>query len=152
MQPQQNMPSTHEKVTDVHEFLEKILFTNDVTDGDTFLRSRLSNVESPEQEMFFSILEEACWDFTSNISSKKSAQRKLFQEVLDWFFNEHNSSWEGSFEKICEMFDINCNYFRKGIILWVKRKFNEPVPTPEVSLPKINSKVYSKFVDISEII
>jgi len=154
MQLQQTLPSTSnpQPQVDIHEFLQKILFSSDVTDSDNFAHRRSLVFESPEHEMFFAILEEAWWDFTSTINQEKPSARRLFQEVFDWFFNEHKVNWEGSFEHICEMFNFDANYLRKGIIIWVKKKLSEPLRAPEVVIPKVPTRVYPKYVLIASLI
>lgn len=152
MQQQLRSPSTPSSPVDVHEFLSKILFSSDVTDGDSYRTSKSTAGLDSDHELHFAILEEAWWDYKSNIAREKSSQRRIFDEVFDWFFNEHKQTWECSFEHLCELFDIEPNYIRKGIILWTKQYHLKPPPSPEVTVPKIISKVYPKYVSISEII
>lgn len=154
MPQHQKLLSTPSPQVDVHEFLQKILFSNDVTDTEHFTQKRSLVFESPDHRMRFRILEEAFDDYTKNIAQEKNAQKRLFAEVFDWFFNEHNSSWPCSFVTICQLFDLDPGYIRKGIILWTKNYFAKPPPPPpEVTVPIQTTKTYpNKYVDIMDII
>ena len=151
--PQQvTLPSTSNSI-DFNEFIQKLLYTNDVTAVESYNRTIRPRAEqTPEHELWFEVFRGAIYDYTQNIEQETSSQKRIFEEVFDWFFNEHVEKWPMSFENICETLNFEPNYYRRLLIVWTKRYFTQSVPVaeePSTIPPKV---VYPKFVDINSIL
>jgi len=139
---------------DFNEFIQKLLFTNDATVVDSFNRTKTASHQSPEQELWFEVLREAIDDYTENIDQETSSQKRLFEEVFEWLFNEHHSRWPMSFENICETLDIEVSYSRRLLIEWTQRHFAQTTSPPPVAvaIPSSPNVTYPKFVSIESIL
>jgi hypothetical protein len=74
----------------------------------------------PEKMLAFAVLEDAISCFQRFSSAQSVRGKARFQEEEDWFFHERSDRLF-SFEKICEVLDLNPDYIRIGLTRWRSR-------------------------------
>lgn len=75
----------------------------------------------------FAVLTDAVECFQKYLGTKSRGGRNLFHEAELWIANG-DRSWPFSFERICEVFDINPDYLRLGLAEW--RRAHESRTSP----------------------
>lgn len=71
-----------------------------------------------------SVLEEGVACFQKNLLAKSKKARAAFQEAEEWIFDDRED-WVFSFRVICETFDIDPQWLRKGLMKWKRRTLNK---------------------------
>ena len=71
----------------------------------------------PEKMLVFAVLEDAITCFQKFSSAQSVHGKARFQEEEDWFFHERSDRLF-SFEKVCEVLDLNPDYIRAGLTRW----------------------------------
>ena len=108
-------------MSDTNEFITA-LFTDDPDNEESYYRTNLEL--DGEKLLWWEVLKAALEDYKENVNANKSVDRLKFIEAFDWFYNEHQSSYIGSYENICDMFAIDAFYLRKYLILWTKTNYD----------------------------
>lgn len=68
----------------------------------------------PELALMLAVLEDGINCFKENASAASEEKRKLYEEAKEWIFSD-DSDWIFSFVSICEAFDLNPAYVRRGL-------------------------------------
>lgn len=98
-------------------------FSDDPENSNSYYNN---NIElDGEHLLWWEVLKSAFEDYTFNINSSKTADKIKFNDAFDWFFNEHKSNYMGSFENVCDMFNMDPFYIRKYVIQWTKLTYNK---------------------------
>src|SRR5439155_7422742 len=71
----------------------------------------------PEKMLVLAVLEDAITCFQKFSSAQSVHGKARFQEEEDWFFHERSDRLF-SFEKVCEVLDLNPGYIRAGLTRW----------------------------------
>ena len=105
-----------------------ISFEPDILNGHQYFKIFRAQAHfTPEQRLMFAVLTDAVECFQKNMDAKSRAGRSLFIDAEKWLFSR-DTSWPFSFEHICEMFDLNPTYIRRGLARW--RETREPCSGP----------------------
>ena len=97
----------------------------DIQEPDTQIEWQMRNkpVVAPEQRLMMAVLTCAVEDFQKYATATKVSDKRLFRSAEDWIFLK-DPPWEYSFDVVCEYLNLNPDYIRKGLILWLS-KFKE---------------------------
>jgi hypothetical protein len=66
------------------------------------------------RDLMLAVLEDAIRTYVTNVATKTTRQRRLFEEVKAWFDTRGDRA-PFSFETICETFDIDANSLRQRL-------------------------------------
>ena len=88
----------------------------------------------PERRLMVAVLADAIECFQKYATTGTRRGRKLFTDTEQWIASR-DSSWPYSFERICEVLNINANYLRIGLMQWrvaqsatgPRRRIREPL-------------------------
>lgn len=109
-----NARPTHEGRVDLPEDMDTIALSQ-------YLATRGAQSDlQPEKKLMLAMLQDAIDCFRKNLFSNRERKRALFEEADAWIMEE-NDRYLFSFENICEVFDIDPGYLRKGLTAY-KRK------------------------------
>lgn len=105
------------------------LFQADTLISDQYFATlhRKTHLE-PEKRIMLAVLEDGVACFQKHIFARNGKRKALFREAEDWFLEE-NSDQLFSFESICEAFEINPKYLRKGLLQWKQMRLKEGLKT-----------------------
>jgi hypothetical protein len=93
------------------------LFEPDVLASSQYEKYHRRRYPDPEKMLMFAVLEDAIECFQKFSAAQSMRGRARFQEAEDWLFHE-TSDWLFSFEKICEVLNLNPDYIRAGLTRW----------------------------------
>jgi hypothetical protein len=94
------------------------LLQPDVIFPDQYLATlKTKSVMEPEKRLMLAVLEDAVYRFQKNVAAGSELGKEIFAEEKSWFF-ERGANWVFSFESICEAFDIDPDYVRRGLTRW----------------------------------
>lgn len=71
----------------------------------------------PEMGLWIEVLKLAIEDYQKLFKNKKTIE---FQEVYNWFFNNGDKMYLGSFNNVCDMLSINNKKLLKFLINWTR--------------------------------
>lgn len=74
----------------------------------------------PEKKLMLAVLQDAIDCFRKNVFSNREKKNELFHEAEAWILDDDDSDLF-SFENICEVFDIDPAYLRKGLMSYKQR-------------------------------
>jgi hypothetical protein len=76
-----------------------------------------SAVRPPEHRLLYAVLEDAvrCYQVYEGATSPR--RQRLYQEAVDWFASEDDSS-PFTFVAICQVFDLEPDFVRRGMRRW----------------------------------
>jgi hypothetical protein len=81
---------------------------------------RRTTILEPEKRLMLAVLEDAVSCFQDNVLAHSEKKRRISQEAEEWIRGEE-SDWFFSFENICEVFGINPEYVRQGLLRWKEK-------------------------------
>jgi hypothetical protein len=91
------------------------IFEPDALARDQYLEAmRPKGKLEPELALMLAVLEDGINCFKDNASAASEEKRKLYEEAKEWIFSD-DSDWIFSFVSICEAFDLNPAYIRRGL-------------------------------------
>ncbi len=106
------------------DVVRSLLQSEDPTDATEFLKNRISEDQSEEQQLWLDVMVVALWDYRDNLNAKDTISHNLFSEVFDWVFNkQEDSTYLGTFENICIHLDINPSVLRSKLIKYTKQYY-----------------------------
>lgn len=101
------------------------LFQPDTLLADSYLETvRRKSHQEPEKTLMLAVLEDALFCFQKNVLARTEKERALFQKAEDWIMEE-DGDWLFSFDSICEVFEINPRYLRKGLLNWKWKRLED---------------------------
>lgn len=74
----------------------------------------------PEKKLMLAVLQDAIDCFRKNVFSNREKKNELFQEAEAWILDD-DVSYLFSFRNICELFDIDPAYLRKGLMSYKQK-------------------------------
>jgi len=80
-------------------------------------RSRARSILEGERRLMLAVLEDAVSCFQKYAGASRPRGQRLFKEAEEWFLDD-NGSWVFSFESICQVLDIDSEYFRDRLQRW----------------------------------
>ena len=93
----------------------------DPLDDEIIERLFKKDIREGEEKLALAVLESAIEDFQKYVLSTDQKERKLFQEVEEWFF-EKDSDELFSFDYICAILGFAPAYIRRGLLAWKEAK------------------------------
>jgi hypothetical protein len=75
----------------------------------------------PEEQLMLAVLEDAVFCFQKYVFAQDKKGQGQFREAEEWIL-ENNSEWFFSFKNICEVLEINPEYFRRGLLRWKEKQ------------------------------
>lgn len=75
------------------------------------------SVLTPEQRLMLAVLDDAVECFRKYAFVPQTRARRLFAEVQGWIYSG-DGDWPFSFENICAVLKIDCEYLRAGLVRW----------------------------------
>jgi hypothetical protein len=94
-------------------------FSFDPTDTEVLEKLGKKNIREGEEKLMLAVLIRAVEYFQKHVFARTDSGKKLFQEAEEWFL-ETNTDWLFSFENICQTFELDPNYIRRGLLSWKK--------------------------------
>ncbi len=73
-----------------------------------------------EHRLVFAILEDAIRVYLKECTARRPRGRHLFRKAEEWIFST-DSRWIFSFERVCEVLQIDPQYLRRGLLGWRRR-------------------------------
>jgi hypothetical protein len=94
------------------------MFQPDVLAAAQYLeRWRYRRSHEPERMLMYAVLEDAITCYQKYSSASKPRGKERFRDVENWLMREKND-WLFSFERICEVLELNPGYIRAGLARW----------------------------------
>src|SRR5947208_527452 len=93
------------------------LFEPDVLASSQYQKCHRRRYPDPEKMLMVAVLEDAIECFQKFSAAQSMRGKARFQEAEDWFFHERSDRLF-SFEKVCEVLDLNPDYIRAGLTRW----------------------------------
>lgn len=90
-----------------------------------YTRNRNLRVLEGERRLMLAILEDAVACFQKYAGATRPRSRRLFQEAEDWFMDP-DGTWVFSFEAICNVLNIDAEYFRRNLSKWKEELLAQP--------------------------
>jgi hypothetical protein len=89
----------------------------------------------PEHRLMLAILEDAVACFQNFWAAEHGERKRVFNDVQKWFFAA-STGWIFDFEIICSIVGFDPNYFRSGLLDWMKNELSKTrsAPPPAVTL------------------
>ena len=75
----------------------------------------------PEKRLLLAVLEDAVVCFQKHLFTREGVGQRLFGDAREWIFEESDDRIF-SFESICEILGFDPGCFRKGLLLWERKK------------------------------
>lgn len=75
----------------------------------------------PERRLMWAILEDAVDCYRKHLAAPQDKHNGEFSEVESWIL-DGDKAWLYSFDNICETFDIEPQYLRRGILAWKEKQ------------------------------
>lgn len=89
-----------------------------------FYRKGFSKENESEKRLMLAVLEEAVHCFQKYLFAPKNSKNEYeFRNAEKWILEE-DSEWLFSFNNICEVFELNPNYLRQGILRWKEKQLS----------------------------
>lgn len=92
-------------------------FEPDILAVHTFAEVHRKKTLEPEQKLVLAVLTDAIDCFQKNVDAKSFRARKLFKDTERWICSR-DSSWPYSFDRVCDVLNINPSYLRSGLLQW----------------------------------
>jgi hypothetical protein len=80
-------------------------------------RWRYRSSHEPERMLMYAVVDDAITCYQKYSSASKPRGKERFRDVENWLMREKND-WLFSFERICEVLELNPNYIRAGLMRW----------------------------------
>lgn len=94
------------------------MFQADVLASTQYMEKwRYQRSQDPEKMLMYAVLEDAITCFQKFSSASSARGKGLFKDAENWLMHEQ-SDWLFSFEKICELLDLDPDYIRAGLVRW----------------------------------
>lgn len=102
----------------IMEGTDNAMFQLDTLIGAEYLENlrRKTHLE-PETSLMFAVLSDALDDYRKYAIDQSTRGRRLFRQVDGWI-QEKNCHWLFSFESICDCFELDPDFLRKGLRQW----------------------------------
>lgn len=84
-----------------------------------FSRRKIDAPLEGEKRLMLAILEDAVNTYQRHADAGRARGRRLFWEVCEWFYDD-DLEWPCSFARICQLLDIDAEYFRSGLARWLE--------------------------------
>lgn|GEM_PF-6263154 len=81
---------------------------------------------TPEMRLLVAILEDALHIFQRCAHARTRRERRLWEEVRDWFWDKEESIWLCNFENICGILGLEPGYLRCGLTAWLEKAKQDP--------------------------
>jgi len=85
-----------------------------------FDRIRRKASADGERRLMVAILEDAVDVYRKQAGARDRKRRQMFEDAESWI-ESADKSWIFSYENICEVLGIDCDYVRKGLRVWKQR-------------------------------
>lgn len=86
----------------------------------------------PEKKLMLAVLQDGIDCFRKNLLANDERKTTLFREAEQWIL-DGDTSYLFSFDNVCEAFDIDPAYLRKGLIAYKREQERELLSLPAAS-------------------
>ena len=122
-------PSPDEAV----KVIVQLMALDDPNDALEFYEQFKKTDLDPEICLWFAVLIEARDNYKEFMDIATPARKKKFDEIFDWFFNEHDEAYMGAFENVCLTLNLEPNAVRK-VLIAMTRSYYKAKQLPEIGM------------------
>ncbi len=109
--------------------ISHLLQTSDPHDAVLFYAQCGNHNLLEEHELWFHVLLTGIQDYKAQLNEPGGVEI-----IFDWFFNEHEDIYMGSFENICDMLDISAGALRRELINYTRANYvAHPTTVPGIT-------------------
>jgi hypothetical protein len=99
-----------------------------------FRNCQRTSPAEPEKALMLAVLVQAVDTYQRFAFSDSPRGRLLFREVEAWFWREKSSDSVFSFRSICEVFGLNPDFLRRGLMQWTANRERTKSPRIKIQL------------------
>lgn len=119
--------------SDTSAVVVQLMSLDDPNDALEYYEQFAKTELDPEVQLWFAVLVEAFDNYKEFIDGATISRQKKFKEVFDWFFNEHDEIYMGTFENVCLLLNLESNAVRREIVGHTKKHFDSK-KLPEIGM------------------
>jgi mannose-1-phosphate guanylyltransferase len=101
-----------------------------------------SSDDVPEKRLMLAILDDAVRSFQGLRLARRNRHRRLFNDAKDWL-SSTDTGWPFSFERICQVLELDASYLRRGLSQWHARQLAHLISANAATLsaPQLESRI-----------
>lgn len=112
------------EIEEIANNLATLIFSNDPSTEQLYYANNAGSItdeSSGEIRLWRQLLIEGLSDYLQFINSPN--HKRKFYSAFDWFFNEEDPSWLGSFTTVCYTLNLEPSYVRRILVKWTKEHY-----------------------------